>query len=241
MNKKAFTLVEISMALLVIAILMGGVFLGTSLRKQAGIDQLMSMVGKISNAVVTFEETYKQLPGDMYNPATFFVTNAINGNPATTAGNGDGTVSGNEGIYAFQHLAFAGLLEGNYNGTWIYNRMYKGSVANSGFYFTNAYTDPIVLRFARMNFADPDSTVISGSNLTYSVLSVLDMMKLDQKYDDGNPATGFIRSFDGSDAAANACINVSSAYNVSAGAQQNSEALVCYFDIRIKKNMFTTN
>ncbi|MBN8828835.1 MAG: prepilin-type N-terminal cleavage/methylation domain-containing protein [Sphingobacteriia bacterium] len=236
-NSSAFTLVEIAIVLLIISIISASAYYGLTLKNNANLQSIMSEVTKIKNAVETFEITYKQLPGDMYNPDNYFTTSSVNGNPATTRGDGNGTISGNEGIYAFQHLALANIITGNYNGQWIYNRMYKGPIANSVFYFTSAYGDPLVLRFAKVTYSNPDVTVISGAALTRAALTVVDTKALDTKYDDGNPSLGMIISYTGSDATANSCVN---AGNYATPTDQNSETLNCYIDFRIKRDFYST-
>ncbi|AZL15174.1 type II secretion system protein [Rickettsiales endosymbiont of Stachyamoeba lipophora] len=231
-KQTAFTIIELAIVMLIIGIIMGGVLAGRGMLSSARVNAIMDHATKITRAVDEFEKRYNQLPGDMYNPDVIFSANAINGNPATTRGNGDGVVSGDEGIYAFQHLALAGILEGNFNGTWNYSNLYHGPIDNSIFYFVNNYDDAIVLRFAK---ATIPSGVLTVAQRTGAVLTVKEMMEIDNKFDNGNPATGMIIAYTGSDAPANSCVNGGS-YN---SAYISSERPTCYFEMRIKRNYYS--
>ncbi len=134
-NRHGFTLIELSIVLVIIGLIVGAIVLGQSLIRQAEIRSLISDVDKIRAAINTFKEKYNCLPGDCANATDFFGT-ASGGCPSgarsgteTCNGNGDGdinlgavyttdySVAGNIELFLFwQHLANAGLWPGTYTG-----------------------------------------------------------------------------------------------------------------------------
>jgi len=108
---QAFTLIELSIVLVVIGLLVGGVMAGQSLIKQALLRNLQTDVQKFKTAVMTFRDKYNCLPGDCANATTFW-SNATNGN-------GNGFIQENCEIYGMWQMlgsGFSGLVPGAYNG-----------------------------------------------------------------------------------------------------------------------------
>lgn len=130
-RNQAFTLIELSIALVIIGLLVGGVLVGRDMIQAAELRGLLSQIEKIDVAVNTFKLKYHCLPGDCLTATNFFPAGGCpdgNYNPATTCnGNGDGHINssnagaGSTGIRRehlkfWQHLALAGLIEGQYTG-----------------------------------------------------------------------------------------------------------------------------
>lgn len=121
-----FTLIELSVVLVVIGLIVGGILVGQDLIKSAQIQKLGTMIEQLNTAVNTFEGKYNCLPGDCANATTFFGTNPAcaysSTIPATTTcnGNGDGFIysvdgdgfqnGGPENAYFFQQLILANLI-----------------------------------------------------------------------------------------------------------------------------------
>src|ERR1700712_5355694 len=93
MNKtQGFTLIELSIVLVIIGLIVGGVLVGQDLIRAAEIRATISQIEKFNTAVNTFRGKYNAIPGDM-NLSTaitfgFATTNRATG--AATAGQGDG-------------------------------------------------------------------------------------------------------------------------------------------------------
>ncbi|MCC7336551.1 MAG: prepilin-type N-terminal cleavage/methylation domain-containing protein [Pirellulaceae bacterium] len=126
-QRLAFTLIELSIVLVIIGLIVGGVLVGRDLILAAKIKKDMSSVESYDAAVNVFRLKYNGLPGDIKNAAQFgFDSNAY--------GNGDKRIQGiiasystlytsvpsaglrPEWFYVFHHLGQAGLIEftGNY-------------------------------------------------------------------------------------------------------------------------------
>jgi prepilin-type N-terminal cleavage/methylation domain-containing protein len=129
-----FSLVELSIVLVILGLLVGGVLTGKSLIRAAELRSIITDQQAFSVAVTTFQEKYQALPGDMTNATKFWGIAAGTGNDAacqaqgttdgkTCNGNGDGLVGpdggglgANERFRFWQHLSNAQLLSGNYTG-----------------------------------------------------------------------------------------------------------------------------
>jgi len=91
--RKGFTLIELSIVLVIIGLIVGGVLVGRDLIAAAKLRKDISTMEQLNTAVNTFRNKYNCLPGDCAN-ATTFLSGAVNGN-------GDGVI---------------GFLNPNYNG-----------------------------------------------------------------------------------------------------------------------------
>ncbi len=130
-KQSAFSLVELSIVLVILGLLTGGILAGQSLIRAAEIRSVSTELGKYQTAIYTFRDKYFALPGDMRNATDFWgsVTdsgdtcpNGAGSGTETCDGDGDGVIDNTTGVYyesvrAWQHLANAGLIEGDYSGT----------------------------------------------------------------------------------------------------------------------------
>lgn len=130
-----FSLLELSIVLVVIALAAGGILAGTSLLRSAEVRAVLREYEEYSSAVGAFRLQYHAVPGDMPN-ATEFWGRADNGsfsgqcgNPLYDEGtgtqtcNGDGNgwidqyaAGGTEPFRFWQHLSSAGLIPERYSG-----------------------------------------------------------------------------------------------------------------------------
>jgi prepilin-type N-terminal cleavage/methylation domain-containing protein len=68
-TQRGFTLLELSMVLVVIGLVVGGVLVGQDLIKAAQIRATVTQLERFNTAVNTFQLKYNGLPGDMADPA----------------------------------------------------------------------------------------------------------------------------------------------------------------------------
>jgi len=134
--KHAFSLVELSIVLVILGLLTGGILGGQALIRAAELRAVSTEYGRYAAAAMTFRDKYFAVPGD-FRDATRFWGWQVNGSNCTTNssaavnsagacdGNGDGTilwdnsgaVSTSREMHQFwRHLALAGLVEGTYTG-----------------------------------------------------------------------------------------------------------------------------
>ena len=83
-----FTLVEISIVMMIIGLLIGGIFGGVKLIDNANIQKTAQDIKSIESGALTFKHTYGKLPGDLRNPDVRLTNCTIA--PCAVAGNGNG-------------------------------------------------------------------------------------------------------------------------------------------------------
>jgi prepilin-type N-terminal cleavage/methylation domain-containing protein len=130
-SHRAFSLVELSIVLVILGLLTGGILGGQSLIHAAELRAVSTEYNRYVTAAQTFRDKYFYLPGDMPNATSFWGIAGGTGSDATciavqstTAatcnGNGDGrldiSTTFNDAYRFWQHLANAGLIEGRYTG-----------------------------------------------------------------------------------------------------------------------------
>lgn len=137
-HRAAFTLVELSIVLVIIGLLVGAIIAGQSLLRGAGLRAAVDELTQFANAFEQFDQEFNALAGDMRNATDYWgVAAGSTGNDtncynvdktaeATCNGNGDRVVSitnpataatdGTEAYLAWQHLANAGYISGRYTG-----------------------------------------------------------------------------------------------------------------------------
>lgn len=135
-----FSLVELSIVLVILGLLTGGILAGQSLIRAAELRAVSTEYSRYAAATNSFRDKYFALPGDMTNATQFWgfagtaaapgclSNSGITGVSATGTcdGNGDGQITytsfvanGTSEGYAFwQQLALAGLIEGQYTGRY---------------------------------------------------------------------------------------------------------------------------
>ena len=121
-----FTLIEMSMVLVIIALIIGGILTGQEMIRAGEVRATLSQMDKYSAAAFAFKAKYNCVPGDCAKAVAFGLGQA--GGPGD---NGDG----NGQVYSFPwviaggqetlqkeflnfwyHLSKAGLIEGTFNG-----------------------------------------------------------------------------------------------------------------------------
>lgn len=130
-GEKGFTLVELSIVMIIIGLLIGGILKGQELIANARIAAAASRVKAIDAAINTFRDSYNGLPGDLPNADTrlpsCLTSTKCGATPAggtrgnsqiagTTLNPGAAQASGSENIIAWAQLAAADMLGGVGNG-----------------------------------------------------------------------------------------------------------------------------
>ena len=218
--KHAFSLVELSIVLVILGLLTGGILTGQSLIRASELRSVTTEYQRYITATQTFRDKYFALPGDMNNATRFWGDDnaacadaAIpNGTPGTCNGNGNGGLewagasATGERFQFWKHLSLAGVIEGTYSGLAGSNASGRESIAG-----TNVPSSKIST--AAWSIIS-DLTVHSGSTVTYggfsygnafgfgggvagdwpnaAILRPEEAWNIDTKMDDGRPGTGRI-------------------------------------------------
>lgn len=142
-STRGFSLIELSVVIVIIGLLAAGIFVGQSLLQSARLREVIRDYDMYVKAVKEFQDKYQALPGDMNNAESIWgsdsscPTTATNTVPKVATCNGDGngtigssntsggvsTVYSYEWFRAWQQLSNAGLILGKYTGV-------KGSGSN---------------------------------------------------------------------------------------------------------------
>ncbi|MAR56589.1 MAG: hypothetical protein CMM93_05345 [Rickettsiales bacterium] len=217
--RHAFSLVELSIVLVILGLLTGGILTGQSLIRAAELRSVSTDFQKYQTATMSFKDKYFALPGDMRNAESFWgaMTGCTGTNPNGTGtqtcnGDGDGmvesaTAATEDELFQFwRQLANAGLVEGTYtgvSGSGSYRNSIIGQnvpasrVSNAGYTYRwkDLNTTSDVYYFPQdgkhiFEFAGPNTTDLLSS----PVLSPEEAWNVDVKLDDGRPALGKLRA-----------------------------------------------
>ncbi len=221
-RRAAFTLLELAIVMVIIALLGAAVIAGRSMLRNAAISSTMGEFGEYTGAFQQFREKYGALPGDIPNATSFWAGGTVtcpwsnSTGVATCNGNGNQQIADQatytsyryEAHRAWQQLAFAGLVEGGFNGGFESSgtvgvtpgtRVPKNALKdNIGWhvYFVGPISSDSAARFFDGNYGHVlylGAAVFQVAASSKGVVSGEEMAALDAKYDDGSPATGNIR------------------------------------------------
>lgn len=234
--EQGFSLIEIAIAISVIALVIGGIMMGKSLLGGGALRGIIADTQKYQAAVNGFQGKYDALPGDIKNATSFWgtdpdgcTTNAVRTPKTKTCnGDGDGHLGNNnpEIFHAWQHLANATLINGSFTGVTGADSTYDAvigenvppaNIEGGGFafqpYLGNGYAGDAThyaadYGDATLAFGGEDGT----GSLTNNVLTPADAWNLDTKMDNGIPGTGRITPLIGAGHAS--CVSSATTYAI---------------------------
>ena len=211
MRKSGFTLIELSIVLVIVGLIIGGVLGGQELVRSAELQNVTKELTQFKVALNTFRLKYNALPGDMADATLYWGKDAANcsgaaGNastPGTCNGDGNNLIDHSSGSAAdnyrgWQHLALSGLLPGSYTGiiAGAYPRSVPGSnvpaskIPGAGWMiwgiwapygFANSQNEPYLY------FGTPGPYLMFTDG---GALTPVEALNIDKKIDDGLPAGG---------------------------------------------------
>jgi len=139
-KRQGFTLIELSIVLVIIGLIVGAIEVGRSLIRQSQVASIITDIQNFTSATRQFQQKYRSLPGDMYNATSYWgasanCTSAGSLVSGTCNGNGNGRISNSgqgtpessgpspsfaiyhgEDVLFWQHLSLAGMIQGSYAG-----------------------------------------------------------------------------------------------------------------------------
>lgn len=206
-KKSAFSLIELSIVLIIIGLLIAGVTGGASLIKSSQLRAVMSEARGFATAVNGFYNQFNYLPGDY--------ATSIGG---SSAGNADGTIQyyssaattpTNEGRAAWFQMKGAGILDSSTITATIATTVASAvpavttfgtnvpvsKIQNSGwdFDYNSTSTQNVVVLTGQISAGSATNTLVNGTVVSTASITPTDALSIDTKIDDGSPAAGKVR------------------------------------------------
>ncbi len=214
-QEQGFTLVELSIVLVIIGLIVGGILVGQDMIKAAEIRSTVSQIGSYNSAMNTFRDKYRYLPGDIMDAAAN-AAGLVDRAPLPGRGNGNSLIEGyggatiiaGETLLVWRDLNQMGMLDGSYvtavDGAAITNTMPTAATTGN---LVKLYLPEANL--GRGNYITVYSTAgvnyyqilgmtaivqATGVPTQVAALTPQEALNLDQKLDDGRPQTGSTRA-----------------------------------------------
>jgi prepilin-type N-terminal cleavage/methylation domain-containing protein len=231
LKSNGFTLIELSIVLVIVGLLTGGVLAGKELIHSAEIGAQIRQIDSYQLALDAFKLKYNCTPGDC-DKATAFWSTAINGNGngniETELGIGYDVApparweNSNEYQQFFIQLGLANLIAGSFDGSPALDKGLPSVPLNrqAGFFagdtqnFYGAH-QPNISSYRKGNnglwlvacAVNPGATLNVWDDAPCSVFVPFDLKRVDIKIDDGLPLSGKLFGFTNG-GNANQCVNV---------------------------------
>ncbi|MBY0429101.1 MAG: type II secretion system GspH family protein [Alphaproteobacteria bacterium] len=184
-SNSGFTLVEVSIVLVVIGLLIGSVLVAVNILQNARITSTISTLQSIQSAVSTYNQNYGAVPGDDAKAASRF--------GLTNSGGGDGLVGTGSSFNDTAASAASG--NGAYESRMVWSNLRAAGLIKGQGTNLDQPGNPFGGVFGIQNGAFTTSGIASGTNVVCINNIPGDAASIiDQRQDDGNPQTGNIRA-----------------------------------------------
>jgi prepilin-type N-terminal cleavage/methylation domain-containing protein len=222
MRNKGFTLLELSIVLVMIGIIVGGILAGREIIRAAELNSIATHMTKYQTAYNQYKDKYKAVPGDHRNAYEYFGSDC-----ASSANNCNGTGDrkiGDKGGYQesymfYRHLYLAGFTEIDLNGVGS-NPPVRG--VNVPLLDIDGVTswpykwdkiDFYILGSGSPSYDGITGNIFSISRINNNSLPNVrafkpeDAKAIDSKIDDGEPGTGAVIAGFGGTSSGSGCTN----------------------------------
>ena len=195
-NQKGFTLVELSIVLLIIALMVTSVLVGKELVRSAEIRAVITQYDDFTAAVGTFKNKYNGLPGDIRGQTDFGFVGNGNQNGMLAS---DTDMTAGENSFFWSHLGSSGaqLISGAYTGEAAEGAPHDNlktisPLAQTGLVHWGVYADAAAAtNYFVLGLTSPTTV---GQFETAGALSPIDARSIDEKIDDGMPNKGLVNA-----------------------------------------------
>ncbi len=206
-----FTLIELSVVLVIIGLIIGGVLMGRDLIDDAKMKSIMKGYDEVNIGITTFKVKYNALPGDMATATGIWGDSASGGETA----NGDGNGRFDFGCHAeerrvFEHLSLAMLYPGNYDADASVNPN-AATIGPGNVFPISRFSSTLGITVGTPTYFNPADIwgKLNYKNLIYTLGAAGNCLddgykftgrqswEYDIKFDDGLPTTGKLVAFGG--------------------------------------------
>ncbi len=191
-KQRGFSLIEMAIVIASLAAIVTVTTQGIAILHKSKLGDIVSDINGFADKMIEFDELYDGLPGDIAETSAITSASGI-------GGNGNGAIDTDvEALRFWQHLSYAGLIDGSYDGTSGFKPgegVPKGSIATSGYKIVNLSGPslPSVLsNIGKSSVVFEFSGFDSGSD-ERPIISAEDAKSIDERIDDGQADTGIIR------------------------------------------------
>lgn len=211
---QGFTLIELSIVLVIIGLIVGGVLVGQDLIKAAEVRSTIAQYEKYNTAINTFRTKYNGIPGDLSaTQATAFALFDDGMGGGTGEGDGNGLIQAPAGTAAqigeplafWRHLSQASLIDGNLGGNLAANGAVAANTTGStigtyvpaakigrgNYWVVGADTG---LNYYMLSGFDTTGITTAGVIDFTSQLTPIEAFNMDTKLDDGLPNVGTVQA-----------------------------------------------
>jgi prepilin-type N-terminal cleavage/methylation domain-containing protein len=204
-----FSLIEVSIVLIIMGLLLAGVLKGQDLIESARTKRVISQINEYKIAISSFIDKYDALPGDFNKASSLIKPNLPNGNGNGII-DGAGLAPGSEALAFWSHLAGADMVgspgreEEHHIGEFG-----KGAPETSLGGGITVENHPNGLKGHWFILGKKH-----GNHGTGGLLTPEQALAIDKKIDTGNPLSGKVRAIDGTDQVARSCVLEGGLYNL---------------------------
>jgi len=235
-NKYGFTLVELSIVMVMIGLLVGGIMVGQDMVTSARIRGTITQIQEYNAAVLAFTGKFKKLPGDFSKASNYLGSSA-------TSGDGDGCIDHSTGICTDPTTYTEDILQ-------VWNHLYLASMINFEYVFADrytagggfpltklkkgaiiAYTKDDINYWKTSNSFNPSTGALLGTTFN-PLMTPAEAFGFDGKLDDENSLSGEVRAIDHWDdtASATTCADTNGIYYIT------TDTNICSLRIRMSLN-----
>ncbi len=197
-GQRGITIVEIGVALLVLGLMTGVIVTSKNLIHAARLRSVVQEMEDIMGGMMLFRNKYMEWPGDMMDASTYWA-DCIDYGGNTCDGDGDEKVENtSEYLRSWQHLALAGMIEGEYTGKFENGDVVRGvNVPTSrlnpaGYWLSHTGNGVYGRQGNHIEFAGEN-----GNDLNQAVLTPEEAWGIDSKVDDGKADAGILYTANG--------------------------------------------